>query len=286
MRQGNHPAVLLDEAGHLIAFGTGSDACAEHECGMRPMLEALTDSVEQDADIVAALRRGEKVVYPSLLEQRRIRHPERLQFTERPAQGQRPAEAMLGYARVQLAECLNELDFPHPALSRGRDINLAGAWGEKAFAFRVRGDALVAALREFYQDLRNGHGVFAGLFLKSPGMGGVIVANARRLSAGHRESIARAQTKHESQLRLRARDDVEQLRAEMRAAVPAHKHARHLGYLWAVWADAQESELVYALNPGCDVSAQYYGPYTRQQLLDWAASGYAYALQREQRTPA
>lgn len=286
MRKGNHPAVLLDEAGHLIAFGTGSDACAEHECGMQSVLNALTDSVEQDATIVAALRRGEPVVYPSLLEQRRIRRPELLQFVETPARAQRPAEALLGYARAPLAECLGELDFPHPAASRGRDINLAGAWGERAFAFRVRGDALVAALREFYQDLRNGRGVFAGLFLKNTMLGGVIVANARHLGAWHRGSIARAQAKHESQLRLRARDDVKQLQAEMRAAVPVGKRVSWPGFLWAVWADAQESELVYALNPSCNVSAQYYGPYTRQQLLDWAASGYAYELRCEQRPPA
>jgi hypothetical protein len=279
MRRGTNPRLLWDAEGHLVAFGTGSDACAEHECGSRPMLQALTDGVQQNDALVDALRQARTVVYPSLLEQRRIVRHDLLQFIEVPATAEARCEAYFGFARCPLTECRNELNFPHPAFSRGMNVDLAGAWSENSFAIRVRGEKLVTALRDFYQDVRKGHGVFAGLFLRGAMLTGVVVANERRLTEEHRAGLSRAQAEYESKLRLRSRDDSAALAREMMAVHPkGASHSSAPGYLWAVWADKEESEVRYALNPGYGIPADYCGPYTRQQLLDWAASGYGYQL--------
>jgi hypothetical protein len=281
MRRGSHPALLWND-GRLVAFGTGSDACAEHECGSKPMLQALTDGISQDEVLVDALRRAKTVVYPSLLEQRRITNHGLLQFIETPAAADAPCEAFFGFCRHPLTEYRDELSFPHPAFSRGMNVNLAGAWDEQSFAIRVRGEQLVTALRHFYEGTRKGHGVFAGLFLKEPRLTGVIIADERYLTDEHRTGLSRAQAEHESKLRLRARDDSDALLREMEKAFPKDaKQSPHPGYLWVVWADKTESEILYALNPGYGIPAGYYGPYTRQQLLDWAASGYSYHLTRD-----
>lgn len=288
MRQGNRATLLWDNKGHLVAISTGSDACAEHECGSMPILQALTNVIEQDEQLVKALQRGQPVVYPSLLEQRRITHPEKLQFIETPVSDKGTCEAFFGLARHPLTEYQNDLCFPSRAFRRDENIDVVGAWDEESFALRVRSQKLVEALRSFYEGVCKGHGIFAGLFLKGePFLGGVIIADERYLTESHLESLGRAQAEYESKLRLKARDDSGEVLQQMRKVHPkGNDFASHPGYLWAVWADKQESEVLYALNPGYRIPAGYYGPYTRQQLLDWAASGYAYELGREKAATA
>lgn len=41
MRKGYEPCLAFDHNDRLVAIATGSDACAEHECGSKPLREAL-----------------------------------------------------------------------------------------------------------------------------------------------------------------------------------------------------------------------------------------------------
>ena len=102
-----------------------------------------------------------------------------------------------------------------------------------------------------------------------------MLADTRFLSDDDRKEIANAQTAFESKLRLKARDDSQEFSRQLAALL---KGKGRLGYLWAVWADPTEAAVLYALNPEGVGKAQYYGPYTKEQLLDWARSGMAYEL--------
>ena len=71
MRRGFSPRIYF-ENGHLVAISTGSDACAEHECGSKELLTELCEQYANEAKIIEQLKRGECVKYPELLETKRI----------------------------------------------------------------------------------------------------------------------------------------------------------------------------------------------------------------------
>ncbi len=280
MRHGYESRLLTNEHGQLVAFATGADFTAEHEQGSRPLQDALTLEVSLEALVLQDLRAGRTPRYPSLEERKRIvRNVEAVQFIEVPGTGTEPPQALLGYAREALHVYKNEL--PFPTFSRkGEERDVTGAWDTRSFAIRVRGDDKVAALREFHEALKAGKVAFAGTFMPdSPRLRGVVLARLDLLSDSTRESMAPAQREYESKMRLKARDDSTELTREMLKV--CGRPSAHFGFLWAAWKDAEESEVVYRLNPGYGIKAQYGGPYTRQQLLDWAAAGFEHELRPE-----
>lgn len=294
MRKGDHAKLLFAQNGEMLGFATGSDACTEHECGSKRLLAALCAQDSYESLVIETLRRGapvlsrcatpmddpEAALYPDLLTSKRIvKTPKDLRFKER--NGETP-EAILSC-------CYDKSPFDHPELQYSRyvadydDPNVVGAWCESEFALRVRGADYVAALRHFHQAMLEGRTLFAGTFLQHSGgengrMSGVIIANEDHLNDDHRAAIKVAQLGYERGLRLKARDDSSALLREMGSLAGG----RNPGYLWAQWQDDQESAVVYGLNPGFGVKADYLGPYRREQLLAWAKSGYAYQLSRKE----
>ena len=278
MRRGFDPMLIFTNSGNLVAIATGADACTEHECGSKPMLEALCAQPADDAKVIAALKGGKTVMYPNLLESRRItRLPNTLQWLESAQAGKEP-EACFGLANSPLDFKRHELEFFNHA-SGTRDKDVAGAWNESSFAIRVRGQKYVAALREFYKALREGKVAFAGLFFKRDRvhLSGVILADTRYLSDEDRTAIVIAQQKHESSLRLKARSESDQLMYELSTELRA-THIGGIGFLWPIWSDANETAVVYGFNPGYRVNADYYGPYTKDELLAWGQAKASYRL--------
>jgi hypothetical protein len=278
MRRGNDPMLVFSKSGNLVAIATGADACAEHECGSKPLLEALCVQPANDAKIIAELKAGKTVTYPDLLESKRItRFPASLQWIEAAEAGREP-EACFGLANSPIDFTRHELEL-FDRFSGTRDKDVAGAWDEGSFAIRVRGQKYVAALREFYKALRDGKVAFAGLFFKRDPLhlSGVILADTRYLSDEDRQAIAVAQKKHEASLRLKARSEADMLMYQLSQKLRG-THIGGIGFLWPIWGDANESTVVYALNPGYQVNASYYGPYTKEELLAWGEAKGAYRL--------
>jgi len=278
MRQGFDAHLVFDEQDRLVAFATGSDACSEHECGSKSLQSALCKQPTSDAAIIAALKRNEPVRYPSLLETKCItKFPPQLQFDV--SRGSVP-EAVLGFADNPLSDYYNELRFPSGSFS-GIDINVAGAWDDCSFAIRVRTERYVNALTEFHDALRAGKVLFAGLFLKNRArhLAGVILANSEYLTGEDLAEVERAQQKYESKLRLKARDESGYLMQQL----GQHMNTLLVGFLWPVWADDEESEVLYAFNPGSGVKAAYYGPYRKEDILAWAEAKGSYDLPRARR---
>jgi len=205
--------------------------------------------------------------------QRISRFPDELQFIEISSEGQ--TEAILGFAEGPLTCYLHELSFP-TRFGVG-DMHVAGAWDERSFAVRVRTPKYVKALTQFHKAIRAGKVVFAGTFFRRPDvrLRGVILANTDYLNAEDRDAIERAQKEYESRLRLQARDESMLIYQEMRRRMPKRLD---VGHIWAVWADKEESGVLYAYNPGYRLPAEYYGPYTKDELLQWAAAGASYLL--------
>lgn len=276
MRQGFYANLVLSNSGNLVAVSTGSDATTEHEIGIKPLLASMTNSfVDEDflvKKLKSPLRRFAK--YPDLAESRRIvRLPEQYQFIE-TGTSQEP-QAWLGVASSPLTNWERELPL-HQKFSSSADQDVSGAFDDRSFGIRVRGKKYVKALRQFDQAMRAGDVMFAGLFFNRPGMhlSGLVLANRKFLSDADKQAIQKAQAEWESKLRLKARDDS----VELMRQVASLSGRSYFGHLWAKWADAQESSVVYGLNPSNDTPADYLGPYTREQLLDWARAKMAYTL--------
>jgi hypothetical protein len=279
MRRGYESKLVFSKSGNLVAFATGSDHCAEHECGSKPLMSALTDSRVSEEWALAELRKGKTPVYPDILESKRISSfPQQLQFIV--TAGDVP-EAWLGYDRHTLTDYSNELRFYD---LKDQDPNVAGAWDERSFAIRVRGKKYVKALKAFHQSLLAGNVAFAGTFFKRDGdrLGGVVLADLTKVSDDDRKAVKVAQEKMESGLRLKARSEADVLTRTLAEAL-----GRYVGFLWPVWKDHQvDGEVVYAMNPGYDINADYYGPYTKEQLLNWAKGKCSYQLSPEFRKAA
>lgn len=304
MQAGFKPKLVLSPKGHLMALGTGSDACTEHESGIKPLIQLLCGQGDQEASVLHALRSNQPVrsqlgsshsalqdgllAYPDLVEQRRIvQNLDRIRFEE--LKGTTPeAQLIVGLDSDDIPE--HELRYPHPEFLAGRDENVAAAWCESAFAIRLRGPRYVKALRGLYHSMLAGQVAFAGKIFRQSAMHltGVTLVSLQHLTEDLMSAIADAQRKYESELRLKARDDTPQLYQELMGALEtsmagknsAASQSIHLGYLWPEWADSNESAVVYGFNPGYGVRADYLGPYTREQLLDWARTGMAYQLHR------
>lgn len=279
MRHGYHARLAFSNSGNLVAFGTGSDACAEHEIGSRELQDALSNGYAGDDKLLAQLRAGQTVSqFPSVIERKRIcKNLDRIQFIEVPGTEEQPPQAILGYVDggTNLMYFKKELEFAHFASDADKDVS--GAWCADSFAIRVRGKKYVKALKGFYEALKAGHVAFAGTFYRetfgSDRLNGVILADMRYLDDVSRANMAAAQTKYESELRLKARDDSRPLMHEMsKLAGPRWQHS--FLHVSARWKNEVGGEVVYHLNPGREMKAQFGGPYTRQQLLDWAKAGY------------
>jgi hypothetical protein len=278
MRKGFYPQLVFTNSGNLVGIATGSDATTEHEIGIQPLLCAMTSSSVDEEAVVTQLKGvfSALVKYPNLAESRRItRLPESFQYVETEGKDGQP-EAWLGVCNGNITNWgRTELEFPHPHSFSERDMDVAAAYSDRDFGIRVRGKKYVKALRGFHEAMKAGDVMFGGLFFERPKMhlSGLVLVNRKFLGDEDKASLAKAQRDLESKLRLKARDDTRELAQQMYKMT-----GRDPGYLWVRWADAEEKSISYYLNPGYGIKADYGGPYTRQQLLDWAGANYGYQL--------
>jgi hypothetical protein len=141
---------------------------------------------------------------------------------------------------------------------------------------------MVAKLQAFYDKLQAGEGIFAGTFLKNgefSNTSGVLIALESALRPEHRAGIKAAQLDYEQNMRLKARSRVDELNSVCRTSENGVR-AKHPGYIWAVWKDAVDGEVAYAVNPDNDVQRYipYLGPYSFDDLKAWMIAETKYAL--------
>lgn len=248
MRRGNTPSLITGKNGELIAISTGSDACAEHECGSAPLLAALSGhAVQTKRDLAQLIRLRGLAAMPSLVQMRRITQQlDRFEFVEGESMNE-PTAAIGFKVTGRSAGSVSLLD--HSELRRFGKDPVQGAWSDNQFALRVSGEPLVAKLRRFAQGIKDGQGIFAGLFMQDgsrTGPAGVCVALEPLLSDEHREAMKRAQVEFEEGVRLEVQSRASELMNLYRMAHPAG----NLGHVWASWKDrVPDTEVVYLVNP-------------------------------------
>ena len=283
MRKGNDPKMLVDGKGRLFAIATGADATSEHECGSKPLMLGLTGHAQQTREEVAAAMKQPKgfvksllntsLPMPDLMAMRRIvRDLDSIAYEEAVRDGQQVA--VLTYS----ARGRDDKPFDNAELRFSEygqhDHDIAGAWDESSFGFKVRGAKKVAQLRAFANAIKTGKGMFAGTFLKegdNERLSGVILAVEALLRPEHRQAMKQAQTEFEGDVRLHVAASTHELRAL------AQKHlggGRYITYIWPIWRDrVVDSEVAYQVNPGSGIDSSVCGPYSFDELSAWLIAG-------------
>jgi hypothetical protein len=305
MRKGFKAAVVLDKDGEIFAISTGSDAAAEHEGGSKPMQQALCQPRVKQPEpgmlgklaqacglaepvpmtyeqLVSALRKGQPVTYPALIDRKAIRHSlDKLYYLVGKEKGE--PVAVFGYS----SRGPEAVRVDHGELQFYPDETYAGAWDEREFAFKVRGAEMVDKLKRFAERAQAGDAVFAGTFLEDlegTRLSGVIVAVKSGMGPQHQVAIDKAQRDWEASLRLKARSRDGELMVLSRRS-EERPHAASPGYIWPVWTKGPDSDVAYALNPGYQVKADYWGPYTFEELEKWILAETKYPLKPDTLRP-
>lgn len=280
MRKGYGSQILLDANGGLIAFATGADFCAEHEMGSQPLMSELTSQVDVSDSVVQQLKAGTLKAYPQLRDLKRFDYKRaakrpQLQFHHLEVPG-KPPEVLFGYSDAKLLDLLGMLTFTS---SSREDQSISGAWDEGNFAIRVRGETYVNAMLGFRKSLEEGHGLFAGTFIKeNPNpdayrrqLTGVIIGDETRFTPEIDAAIEDAQKTFEKSLRLKAFGDIENVRRAVYEAGHRKGHSTSFLHIWAAWASDADETIAYRVNTGrigCS------GFYSKEALIEWAAAGY------------
>lgn len=298
MRKGFNAVVVLDKDGEIFAISTGADAAAEHENGSKPMQRALCQPLLKqpepglmgklaqacglaepapltDEQLVAALRKGQAVTYPALIDRKAIQHNlDKLHYVEGKEKGE--PVAVFGYS----PRGLDVVRVDQHELQLYPNEKYAGAWDEREFAFKVRGTEMVDKLKRFAAKAQSGDAVFAGTFLEDldgTRLSGVIIAVKSGIGPQHQAAIDKAQRDWEAGLRLKAKARVDDLNIMSRRS-DTRPHAASPGHIWPVWTNGPDSDVAYALNPGYQVKAEYWGPYTFEELEQWILAETKYHL--------
>lgn len=280
MQKGFRPALVLDKKGRVLAIATGSDATSEHEGGSAPLMRGLCGDAPLTAKSVAERLQAKQLTQiPDLLEGRQLlRNLDQLVWKEGTATVRgmdgvsTEPTGMLAYSTHE-GEADRMADSPALALPNfSQPTDISGAWDDSGFAIRVMGKKQVAALRAFYEALQQGHGMFAGMFLKEHAgqhLSGVIICNTQLLRPEHKAAMQAAQADFEETVQLHAEARVK----ELYDAAPGQR--AWFGYIYPIRRDTLEdgSKIVlYGLNPAYGVKTPP-GVYSFEALKTWIEAG-------------
>lgn len=267
MRKGNTANVLLDNQGEILAIGTGSDFCAEHECGSMPMqrlfcrpvapiVSPMTGKEVAMSELLIELRGNQQFFdgyfngtlnfeFPQLLERKRISNNlDKIVFgmgvsCEGEPIGILACNTSLEYAAKKLNYFGTQSVFNDKTRKWDRtEACVAGAWDEETFALAVKGEDLIAKLARFTEKLQSGQGLFAGTFLRTgdgADLQGVIVMDIEGLKPEHQAEIDIAQAEFESTLVLNSH----QASTLVNQANQTHRGLGH-SFVWNVWHPEEE----------------------------------------------
>lgn len=284
MRTGYNPKIIFNPKGKIIAIATGSDACAEHECGIKPLRSLLVKSYSID-DVINSLKtffdkkknpfdciKESRKIIPSIFDGNTITNTDSVHFYK----DENSEEAFLCFGFEGKPDKHPNLNYT----SLGKSKDIASAWSSHAMAIKVKTKKLVVALEQFHHDLLEGHCAFSGsLDFNQEGrqvhLSGIVIGNKRLYKKETTKSIGRAQERYDYNVILKALSKEDDIRSKMHELSGGEMAP---GFLWPEWSSNEKTGIKYGLNPGYNVKADYFGPYTEEQLFDWAKSKYSYQL--------
>ncbi len=260
MRRSYDPVVELYN-GQIAVIASGCDACTEHECGIKPLLEHFTDGAYAK-DVAIAKKLGEIRSSPDIVESRRIKkNLDSIKLIE----GKR---ITIGYGSEHcLTENNPELSPLRYTFNKDKNLSLTAAWDEYSFAFSAVDPKLKESLKRFYNKIQQGKIGFVGLFVENKqSLSGIILGDLDLIS---KQNVKKAQAEFDRTVLLHELSRVDELNDLL------HKTSSGWSYIWPIW---HKDTVVYAINPLYNTKANYYGPYTFDEMTNWLKTGCNYHL--------
>lgn len=259
MRRGITPKILTNSQGEFLGINLGSDACAEHEWGIKDIEQAF--GVDKNAEAGIERHRVQKIP------------------TSRggPFSTSSEGESMLGIA-FSLDQRTGRFGYPFNYIkdtARGLELydkNLAAGWSERDFGVAFTKE-LATKMQELYDAFvsKDAAFVFSSALpvFENPGLCLVIISQLDQ------EVLDSLRDKHLESERLKAASDATGIHERLRAAGMGQYQDR--GYFacspkWVSDRLKQETKhpVMYWLNP-YDQQNNNFGWYTVEQLDEWIA---------------
>lgn len=269
MRSGIVPFLGFDKDGEIAVVASGSDACAEHECGSAEMQQlfcsttghAVIDgrprplgfSVSSQKHFEGYFTGQVQIEFPGLVERKRLSQNLGLvAFDVIDCSVEKERVAFLR-GNCSLDEAMCSIDGFRSVFSVGvrskamasclfdstKRLRVAGAWNESSFCIAVRGNYLVERLGRFHERLLSGQCAFGGSFVEDLcdfRLSGVIVVDLARLSDSQTKGLEQAQRRFVADSLL-SMSEASALVTRARLSQSRRESAGRLGYsfFWNVW---------------------------------------------------
>lgn len=259
MRQGtSHVSWLVADNGDLEGISCGSDPCSEHEGGVGELRDALGIKTRYENGLADRVAQQQ----PPVLVMRQFQHDD----------GQPHAWLAMGSYRYTNAFSFGEGQMPpeqppffNEVRSHYGNPALSAAWDSSGVLLYARGTESVRRLEQFHewvkqQDLAMGNAFTGHRSDWHPEASGLVFVRASAVPA---ELAEKALAEDQKDVRLRRAAEKLGMDKELKAA----------GLRWFAlsprWADAEETEVKFWLNP-MDQQDYHYGLYSVDELRQWA----------------
>lgn len=277
MRFGHDHGVAYYKDGYISGLATGADMCAEHECGIKPLYQRFCgDFLPLDGRVLYYQTHGKHIETTVKQARTLTRNLDSL------IEGETDGLYWFSSATSELA--LRALDRNHSKMSVSicedrKNPKFFSCWGERDFLIWTWDEKMEKKLRQFFQHMTEGKAAF---FTREAPMwesqkkhsAGIHFVDLTRLAYHDDKVFETLQKKQEAETVLYA---------AARHIEIYEEHSRKFGERWFGYLRperfAEDGQTVlYFLNPGYDVPADFFGPYTEKQLVRWIRHGKNYQL--------
>ena len=266
MRRATHNVSwMTDETGQTVGFSLGYDFCAEHEADVPYLKKLLGVSGGLGIEGRTMTKQPDLISFGTY-ERTRAKKPGTRKAPPTDLAALLIVGGWRGIHEVGTREAVKnlEVDFwvePYSDIYDDQRDTIASSWSEDGFAIHVRGEENVSRLTELAEHLRQND-----IALADPsGMGfanrsGLAVAIASRIPEHTRQKIMSADLAYEKLMKAKDECGIEE---ELKEA------GKRYYALSPAWADEQEAELKFFLNPAQQDKFQA-GWYNLDELRQWA----------------
>lgn len=303
---------IVFSGGKIVAINTGADFCSEHESGIVSITKELCinpDLKKYDVLNAAILLKNkglsfikkhfgfdksgdffelinsvnlkeflekENFKYSNFLDEKFIKpNPNPNCFNFSLLKNGKEAVMYFSWRNIDF----ERITFNEYKNKPNHDKNIVCLWDDKSFVIKVRTNEYVKALKDFYQSIVDGNGVFAGTLFKREDFSGITIADKTLFSSVEHKAIEAQQKQYEKNVRLKVVDQSLYLKDKMHKISGINNYLNFI-FLRPVFNE-NESSVSYSLNVlSSSVNAKY-GIYTVKELMDWAESKFSYCLSNE-----